>query len=164
MALGFNARDPRFQREMQRAQSKASMRGGGPLSRSAEGGIVGKHAAHQMGRGLEFQRLGLASDFAKQRYDMAKVRISQADKERGLRKDQYKFGKKMFKDQMGQRKENLRWTLGLGLGTAGLSYLEGKRQASALEKERLQRDKADKRQLELLKNQAALMSKLGSSL
>lgn len=161
--MAFNMRDPRFQREMQRASSKASMRGG-RLNRSAEGEIVGKHAGYQMGRGLEFQRLGLASEFANQRYEMAKTRIAQADKERGLRKEQLKFRKNIFSDEMSARRKNLRYTIGLGLGTAGLSYLEGKRRSNILEEERLRRAAADKRQIKLIEDQAALVSKLGSSL
>lgn len=164
MAIGsFNIRDPRFQRDMQRARSKASMRGG-RLSRSTESAVAAGHAGHQFSRGLVFQQLGLASEFAKQRFDMAKTRIAQADKERGLRKKDLRFRKNIFEDQLDQRKQNLRYTIGLGLGTAGLSFLEGKRRASALEEERLRRNKADKRQLKLLENQAALISKLGASL
>jgi hypothetical protein len=163
MALGFNERDPRFQRERQRAASKASMRGG-QLSRAAEGAVVGRHAANQMSRGLAFERLGLQSRMAQQRFDMAKTRIAQADKERGLRKDDLKFRKDIFKDRMADRRSNLRWTIGLGLGTAGLSFMEGRRRSAALEAERQRRVAFETRTQEQFDKQDALMQRLASKL
>jgi hypothetical protein len=137
---------------------------GGRLSSAERDRVIGQHAGYQFGRGLEFQRLGLASQMAEQRFKTAKARIAQADKERGLRKEGLKFSTRMAKDRLSQRRKDLRYTIGLGLGTAGLSIFEGRRRANLLEEERKRRASAEERQMKMLENQSALISKLGSTL
>lgn len=137
---------------------------GNRLSRAAEGNIVAKHAGYQMGRGLEFQRLGLASKLADQRFEQAKARIKMDDKRRELRNDAFNFQKRLFGDELSQRKKDMRWTIGLGLGTAGLSYFEGRRRSNELEEEKLRRSKWEKGQEEYrdkeIEIQERLMKKL----
>lgn len=135
MAFQFNANDPRYQREKQRVAAKGAMRGGTPVFGAMEN-VSARHAAQQAQTRETFNRLGIESKLAEQRFGMAKERIKMADKERGLSKDRLAFSKKMFGKEMDDRKSNLRWTIGLGLGTAGLGYMEGRRRANKLEEER----------------------------
>jgi hypothetical protein len=129
MAFDFNPNDPRYQRELQKARAKRSM--GGPVrgvQAAVEGEIGAKHAAYQMGRQMEFQRLGLQSELAKNQLDRFKDRLA-------LDKDKLSWRRGAFNDELKDRRlaENIGIVTGL-LG-AGYSAYEGSRREKLLRKQ-----------------------------
>jgi hypothetical protein len=138
---GFNVRDPRFQRDIQRAQSKASMSGGGPANVS---NVVGAHAQNQLGRQIQFGRLALESKLADQQFGMAKERLNQQAKSHQLSKDRFSHSKDMFGRRYDSAEENMNWQVGLGIGGLGVSYLEGNRREGILKEDKTRRATQDK--------------------
>ena len=103
-------RQPMYQRAMQKAHAKASMRG----NRAQTAGLQSRLAEMDLARKLAFKGIGLQ----KKRSDLAhKGRMASFD-----------VRKKELKD----RKAQLPWQIGIGAGTALLSGLEGKRQANII--------------------------------
>jgi hypothetical protein len=138
---GFNVRDPRFQRDIQRAQSKASMSGGGPAK---VGGVVGAHAQNQLGRQIQFGRLALESKLADQQFGMAKEVLDQRHQSYQRNKDRFSHSKDMFGRRYDSEQENMNWQVGLGIGGLGISYLEGNRREGILKEDKARRTTQDK--------------------
>ena len=109
-----------FQREMQRANSKASMQGQRPRTQA----LMSRLADMDLARKLAFSEIGL-------------TRRSADIQHRG-RKAGLKASKKDLKD----RKQQMRWSMGVGLGTTALSTMEGRRRANVIA---AQNAKADQR-------------------
>jgi hypothetical protein len=136
----FNANDPQYQRAIQRAAAKAGMRG----NQANTAPIAAQHAKYQLGRQTTFGGLALQQAAQRQAFNQALVRNKQWGQEQGLREAYFGENKSRFYDQMDERKSNLDWTMGLGLATAGLSYLEGKRRQGIMATENAYRAKHEK--------------------
>jgi hypothetical protein len=125
----FNRNNPRYQKEIQRAYSKGSMTGNRPITEN----ITAKHAAYQLGRQERFKSLALDKAFQKSQHEFNLARIKQANRQYQLRKQGYTLGRKATEDRIKQEKENLDWTIGLGVGQLGYSTLEGRRRQKEIE-------------------------------
>jgi len=97
-----------FQKAILKAQSKASMGG----NRAKMSPLLGKLAEIDLSRKLEFRRLGLQ----KQQQDLANAG-----------RDYYM---KLAEDELETEEKNLPMSALIGLGSAGLSALEGRRRAN----------------------------------
>ena len=129
----FNPKDPRHQREQQRAAAKRSM---GPqrLARADVGEISGRHAGYQLGRQQQFRGLALYGDMAKLRHESALAGFENQSRLIGLRES-------ALRDQ----KKGLNFSIASGLVGTGLGVLEGKRREKIL-----QRDLADQQLMRTL--------------
>ena len=122
----FNADDPRFQREMQRAAAKRSM-GPARLERATTGEITGRHAGYQAGRQQQFRSLALSSELSKQRHAQALTRAGQADRSFGLASRRQGFRESEFATNLGREQSGLNQTMLMGLLGSGFSLMEGRR-------------------------------------
>ena len=127
----FNYNDPRYQREIQRANAKAGMSGNIPKTEP----ISGRHAAYQLGRQLQRQGLALQSGMKKTQHEMNLARLKQADRRYGLQNERFNLFKRATKDRLDHDKENMDWTIGLGIGQLGYGALEGQRRKKILQTE-----------------------------
>ena len=125
----FNRNDPRYQREIQRARSKGSMTENRPITEN----ITARHAAYQMGRQERFKGLALDKAFKDSAYRFNKARLKQSDRMYQLQEQRYTLGRKATEDRIKQERENLDWTIGLGIGQLGYSTLEGNRRKKLIE-------------------------------
>jgi hypothetical protein len=137
----FNYDDPRYQRDIQRAQAKASVFG----NRAKTEPISAAHAVHQLGRQEQFKSLALRSGLAKNQHDLNLARLNQSDKMRGLATQRLNLRKRMFKDTMDREEDNMDWTIGFGIANLGIGGIEGMRrkkilQADLAQKEMFMRD------------------------
>jgi hypothetical protein len=99
------------------------MRGGGPLLSPLQSQLAASHAGDQFGRQLKFEQLGTHKR-------ASEMRAKWADKIHGMNMAKLKDEKKMLGLQT--------W---LGLGGAGLSYMEGERRRGIMEQDRLATEK-----------------------
>jgi len=130
-----------FQREMQKANSQASMRGQRPRTAA----LMSRLADMDIARKLAFGEIGLS----RRRSDIA---------HRGR-----KAALGIQKDQLKQRKKQLPWTIGLGLGTAGLSAYEGNRRANMIAAQnQRQEDRYQQTRRGARTNEYALRQRLGT--
>ena len=104
---------PMFQRELLKAQSKASMRG----NRANINGLLQRLATEDLTRKDQFRRLGL-------RKESSDLHHSGRMQMQGMQKDDLR-----------DRKKALPWTIGIGTGTALMSALEGRRRAQLIREE-----------------------------
>ena len=125
----FNPDDPRYQREIQKAHAKGSMTDNRPMTER----ITAKHAAYQLGRQERFKGLALDKAFKKSQHQFNLARIRESNRSYELRKQGYSLGRKVVEDRIDQEKENLDWTIGLGVGGLGYSTLEGHRRKKIVE-------------------------------
>lgn len=123
--MTFNRNDPRYQRDIQRAYAKADTTENRPIT----SGITAAHTKYQLGRRLQFDRLGMEDKASKARFSFAKNRLRTRGKFLGLQEDQ-------IKDEA----HNLDWTIGLGLGTLGFAALEGRRRSNAIKADLAERE------------------------
>jgi hypothetical protein len=103
-------RQPMYQKEMQKAQAKASMRGNRPKTEALQSRL----AEMDLARKLAFGSLGLQ----KKRSD-----LSHAGRSENL---------KQSKKTLKKREKQLPWEIGVGAGTGLLSAFEGKRRADLI--------------------------------
>ncbi len=118
----FNAQDPRYQRETQKADAQASM-GPSRLARVTTGEIAQRHAGYQLGRQEQFKQLALASKLADQQ-------ASQFDRSHALAQNQLGFAKSEFGEKLSREKKGLTQTMLMG----GLGSLYGIHQGRKQEK------------------------------
>ena len=133
----FNYNDPRYQREIQRAQAKGSATG----NRARTEPISARHAAHQLGRQLQFQGLALESGMKKTQHEMNLARLKQSERMLGLRNARFNLLKRATNDRIDREKDNMDWTIGLGLGQLGYGALEGRRRRKIIESDLARKDK-----------------------
>jgi len=128
----FNADDPRYQREIQRAAAKRSM-GPARLERATTGEIAGRHAGYQLGRQEQFKRLALQSQLSRQQGE-------QFDKTLGLNTRKQAFREKEFNTNLGREKSGLNQTMLMGLLGTGISEMEARRREKILQSQLAQRN------------------------
>lgn len=122
----FNTKDPRYQRDLQRARAKGLATGNIPKTK----GVVAAHAQHQLNRQLQFESLGLQSKLSKLRHELNLAILGNRD-----------YNINLAKRQLRKDKSNLNWTIGLGLGQLGFSTLEGQRRRNILKKDLEERER-----------------------
>jgi hypothetical protein len=134
---GFNRNDPRFQRDLQRRAAKASMSG----NRANISDIVQAHSQFQLGRQEQFKRMDIEQKQRDRSFNLAKERIRQGDlgldlsRERvalsrgdlGLRQKSLGLAQSRHEQSLEDSDEELKWSIGLGLGGLGFSVAEGRR-------------------------------------
>ena len=117
----FNYNDPRYQRDIQQANAKANATGN--ISRTEP--ISARHAAYQLGRQEQFKGLALQSGMKKTQHEMNLARLKQSERGLGLSNERFNLFKRATNDKLDSDKENMNWTIGLGLGQLGYGALEG---------------------------------------
>ena len=127
----FNYNDPRYQRDIQRAQAKGNATGN--IARTEP--VSARHAAYQLGRQEQFKSLAIQSSLNKTQYDLNLARFKQADRNRGLRNEKFNLFKRATNDKLDSDKENMNWTIGLGIGQLGYGAIEGVRRRKIIESE-----------------------------
>ena len=133
----FNYNDPRYQRDVQRAQAKGNATGNIPRTKP----ISARHAAYQLGRQVQFEGMAIQSGLKKTQHEMNLARLKQADRRQGLQNERFNLYKRATNDRLDDAKDNLDWTIGLGLGQLGYGALEGHRRKKILEADLAQKDK-----------------------
>ena len=133
----FNYNDPRYQRDIQKAQAKGNATGNIPKTKP----ISARHAQYQLGRQLQFQGLALQSGMKKTQHEMNLARLKQADRREGLRNERFNLYKRATNDRVDTAKDNMDWTIGLGLGQLGYGALEGHRRKKLLDADLARKDK-----------------------
>lgn len=108
---------PMYQQAMQKARSKASMRG----NRAKTSGLQSRLAEMDLARKMAFKSLSLQ----RKRAD-----LSHAGRAENLR---------VASKDLKERKEQLPWQIGIGAGTSLLSGLEGRRRANLIKKQEQER-------------------------
>ena len=132
----FNYNDPRYQRDIQRAQAKGNATGNIPRTEP----ISARHAAYQLGRQVQFRGMAIESGMKKTQHELNMARLKQADRREGLRNERFNLYKRATNDKLDRDKENMDWTVGLGLGQLGYSAIEGHRRKKILEADLAQKD------------------------
>lgn len=122
-----NMNDPRLQRQVLAA-------GANPLRNQigAIQNVTQQHVSRDIGTRLRFAELGIQDRSHQDRMQLATKRLA-------LNEKQFKFGQKMFKQADKDRHQDLDRSMLLGLGTAGWSFLEGKRRANVMRKQTAER-------------------------
>jgi len=133
----FNYNDPRYQRDVQRAQAKGNATGN--IARTKP--ISARHAAYQLGRQVQLEGMAIQSGLKKTQHEMNLARLKQADRRQGLQNERFNLYKRATNDRLDDAKDNLDWTIGLGLGQLGYGALEGHRRKKILEADLAQKDK-----------------------
>jgi len=124
----FNAQDPRYQREIQKAAAQASM-GPSRLARVTTGEIAQRHAGYQLGRQEQLKGLALQSKLSDQY-------AKQFDKTHALNVSKQRFQESTFKENLSREKKGLNQTMLMGLLGSGYGIYEGRRREK-LEQEEL---------------------------
>jgi hypothetical protein len=125
-----------YQREMQKANAKASMRGNRPKTAALQSRL----AEMDLARKLMFSSLGLQ----KKRSD-----LSHAGRVEGLKQT----GKRLK-----ERETQLPWQIGIGAGTGLMSAMEGKRRADLIRSNSMKSDARFNTVMEAYKDQKRPMS------
>lgn len=114
--MATNFRDPRYQKAMLRAQAN-------PLGTQGQtDAITAQHAAGEAAMHNRFKAIETQKRDFKSSLGLSRGRLN-------LAKDNLKFEKKAFKQSLHDKRQDLNRTMYLGLGTAGWSFLEGRRRA-----------------------------------
>ena len=132
----FNYNDPRYQRDVQRAQAKGNATGNIPRTKP----ISARHAAYQLGRQVQFEGMAIQSGLKKTQHEMNLARLKQADRRQGLQNERFNLYKRATNDRLDDAKDNLDWTIGLGLGQLGYGALEGHRRKKIIEADLAQKN------------------------
>jgi len=127
----FNYNDPRYQRDIQRAQAKGNATGN--IARTEP--ISARHAAYQLGRQEQFKGLALQSGMKRTQHEMNLARLKQSERSLGLSNERFNLYKRATNDKLDSDKENMNWTIGLGLGQLGYGALEGNRRKKIIQSE-----------------------------
>jgi len=133
----FNYNDPRYQRDIQRANAKANATGN--IARTEP--ISARHAAYQLGRQEQFKGLALESGMKRTQHEMNLARLKQSERALGLSNERFNLFKRATNDKLDSDKENMDWTIGLGLGQLGYGALEGQRRKKIIQSELEQNNK-----------------------
>ena len=133
----FNYNDPRYQRDIQRANAKANATGN--IARTEP--ISARHAAYQLGRQEQFKGLALQSGMKRTQHEMNLARLKQSERALGLSNERFNLFKRATNDKLDRDKENMDWTIGLGLGQLGYGALEGQRRKKMVQSELDQNNK-----------------------
>ena len=133
----FNYNDPRYQRDIQRAQAKSNATGNITKTEA----ISARHAAYQLGRQEQFKSLALQSGMKKTQHEMNLSRLKQSERAMGLSNERFNLFKRATNDKLDNDKENMDWTIGLGIGQLGYGALEGNRRKKIIESELEQNQK-----------------------
>lgn len=133
----FNYNDPRYQRDIQRAQAKGDATG----NRAKTEPISGRHAGYQLGRQVQNRGLALQQGMKNTQHEMNLARLKQADRRLGLQNERFNLFKRATNDRLDTAEDNMDWTIGLGLGQLGYGALEGQRRKKILEADLAQKDK-----------------------
>ena len=133
----FNYNDPRYQRDIQRANAKANATGN--IARTEP--ISARHAAYQLGRQEQFKGLALQSGMKRTQHEMNLARLKQSERALGLSNERFNLFKRATNDKLDSDKENMDWTIGLGLGQLGYGALEGQRRKKMVQSELDQNNK-----------------------
>ena len=127
----FNYNDPRYQRDIQRAQAKGNATGN--IAKTEP--ISARHAAYQLGRQEQFKGLALQSGMKKTQHELNLARLKQSERGLGLSNERFNLFKRATNDRLDRDKENMDWTIGLGLGQLGYGALEGNRRKKIIQSE-----------------------------
>ena len=133
----FNYNDPRYQRDIQRAQAKGNATG----NRAKTEPISSRHAGYQLGRQEQFKGLALQKGMKDTQHKMNLARLKQVDRRHGLQNERFNLFKRATNDRLDQAEDNMDWTIGLGLGQLGYGALEGQRRKKVLEADLAQKNK-----------------------
>jgi len=133
----FNYNDPRYQRDIQRANAKANATGN--IAKTEP--ISARHAAYQLGRQEQFKGLALQSGMKRTQHEMNLARLKQSERALGLSNERFNLFKRATNDKLDRDKENMDWTIGLGLGQLGYGALEGQRRKKMVQSELDQNNK-----------------------
>ena len=133
----FNYNDPRYQRDIQRANAKGNATGN--ISKTEP--ISARHAAYQLGRQEQFKGLALQSGMKKTQHELNLARLKQSERGLGLSNERFNLFKRATNDKLDSDKENMDWTIGLGLGQLGYGALEGNRRKKIVQSELEQNNK-----------------------
>ena len=133
----FNYNDPRYQRDIQRANAKVNATGN--IARTEP--ISARHAAYQLGRQEQFKGLALQSGMKRTQHEMNLARLKQSERALGLSNERFNLFKRATNDKLDRDKENMDWTIGLGLGQLGYGALEGQRRKKMVQSELDQNNK-----------------------
>jgi hypothetical protein len=131
-----NYRDPRYQKAMLRAQAN-------PVgTQGATDAVASQHALNEASIHNQFINMETQKRDFKSSMGLAKGRLS-------LAKKQLAHDKKNFKQKLKDGRQDMNRTMLLGLGTAGWSFMEGRRRAT-LRRADIERDR--KRHEEIMKH------------
>jgi hypothetical protein len=123
--MTINFKDPRFQRMLQQSNARA-LYGNRPRTDK----ISALFARQQLEKDLAFQRLGIRSKFMESQHELDLARAKLRDKALDLQAGGLELRSARLdiaEDRLEDRKDALPLTIGLGVGTAGLAALEGRR-------------------------------------
>jgi hypothetical protein len=124
--MATNWRDPRYQKALLGAASR-------PLATQGQvDDVASAHASREQQTHNQFMEIETGKRDFKSSMGLARGRLS-------LAQDQLKFEKKAFKQSLHDKRQDTHRTMLLGLGTAGWSFLEGRRRKE-LQREDLARD------------------------
>ena len=132
----FNYNDPRYQRDIQRAQAKGNATGN--IAKTEP--ISARHAGYQLGRQEQFKGLALQKGMKDTQHKMNLARLKQVDRRHGLQNERFNLFKRATNDRLDQAEDNMDWTIGLGLGQLGYGALEGQRRKKVLEADLAQKN------------------------
>lgn len=133
----FNYNDPRYQRDIQRVNAKANATGN--IAKTEP--ISARHAAYQLSRQEQFKGLALESGMKRTQHEMNLARLKQSQRALGLSNERFNLFKRATNDKLDRDKENMDWTIGLGLGQLGYGALEGQRRKKMVQSELEQNNK-----------------------
>jgi hypothetical protein len=134
--MATNYRDPRYQKAMLRAQAN-------PVgTQGATDAVTSQHALNEVNIHNQFKNLETSKRDFKSSLGLSRGRLN-------LAKKQLKIDAKHFAQGLKDSRQDLNRTMLLGLGTAGWSFMEGRRRAT-LRREDIARDK--KRHEEIMKH------------
>lgn len=121
--MAINYRDPRYQRAMLKA-------GANPLANipAAASSITGQFAAQQQGIQNKLSQL-----FTAKRGFESSMKLARGRQE--IAEDKMDWQKKQFAQGLKDARQEMNRGIMLGLGTAGLSVLEGRRRAKLIEQD-----------------------------
>ena len=147
--------NPLFQRAQQQSIAKAQGMGLA-LPQMATKGIMGQFAAQDMANRINSQRFATQRAQDAHKIQMAESAMGLARARLGLDQRKFKFGHKMQRKQHDAAESELFWSIPMGLGTLGLEWYKGNKQAERKAIEQAKEDKLYEAQLAYYKKQGVI--------